>query len=227
QFGRGEDFGHYPRDEAADLSRLEALGVDLVFAPSTQEVYPAGFATTVDVGPLGERLEGAARPGHFRGVATVVTILFDLLGPGRAFFGQKDGQQTIVIRRLVRDLGLPVEVVVCPTIREPDGLAISSRNRFLSAEERAAAPVLSRALARVREAYERGEQNGDRLRELMRTTVAEEDLAALAYPSVAGERSWDELDSVGGAASPDGALVSLAVRLPSARLIDCLYLESG
>ena len=146
QFGPNEDFNRYPRDEAADLALLESLGVDVAFLPSVEEMYPPGGTTFVDVGPLGEVLEGAARPGHFRGVATVVTKLFSMVQPHRAYFGQKDGQQSVVVRRFTRDLGLPVEIMVCPTVRESDGLALSSRNRYLTPEERAQAPALYRAL---------------------------------------------------------------------------------
>ena len=222
QFGPGEDFDRYPRDEAADLERLRQCGVDLVFVPPVEEVYPRGFTTFVDPGPLGAVLEGAARPGHFRGVATVVTILLALFRPERAYFGQKDGQQTIVVRRLVRDLGVPVEIVVCPTVREPDGLAISSRNRYLSPDERAAAPVLFRALRDVDEAYRSGERDGNRLRELMRARLDAEPLAQADYVSVADTETLQELGRV-----DRPALASVAVRFPSARLIDCLPLDGS
>ena len=222
QFGPGEDFDRYPRDEAADLDRLRERGVDLVFVPPVEEVYPRGFSTFVDPGPLGEVLEGAERPGHFRGVATVVTILLALFRPQRAYFGQKDGQQTIVVRRLVRDLGLPVEICVCPTVREPDGLAVSSRNRFLSSEERESAPVLFRALRDVDEAFRAGERDGYRLRELMRARLRAEPRGQPDYVSVADTETLQELDRV-----DRPALASLAVRFPSARLIDCLPLDEG
>ena len=146
QFGPNEDFANYPRTFEADMALLEAEGVGLLFAPAPDAVYPAGFATSIDVGPVAERLDGASRAGHFQGVATVVAKLFGIVGPDRAYFGQKDAAQVAVLRRMVRDLDLPVELVVCPTIREPDGLALSSRNRYLSADERAQALVLSRAL---------------------------------------------------------------------------------
>ncbi len=219
QFGPGEDFSRYPRDEAADLALLESLGVDVAFVPVVESVYPAGATTAVDVGRLGEVLEGAARPGHFRGVATVVTILFSLVVPDRAYFGQKDGQQAVVVKRFVRDLGLPVEVVVCPTVREVDGLALSSRNRYLSAEERAAAPALHCALQAAADALESGEQSADRLRELMRAEIARAAGAAVDYVSVADADTLDELATV-----DRPALASLAVRFPSTRLIDCLPL---
>jgi pantoate--beta-alanine ligase len=219
QFGPGEDFDRYPRDEAADLERLTTFGVDLVFAPSVETVYPRGFSTTVDPGPLGEILEGAVRPGHFRGVSTVVTILLQLAAPQRAYFGQKDGQQAIVVRRVVRDLGLPVEIRVMPTVREPDGLAVSSRNVYLSPTERAAAPVLHRALSDAAEAYEAGERSAESMRRLMRRAVESEPLAQLDYVSVADADDLGELDVV-----DRPALVSLAVRFGSTRLIDCLPL---
>jgi pantoate--beta-alanine ligase len=216
QFGPAEDLTRYPRDEAADLASCRDAGVDLVFMPPVEEIYPPGASTFVDVGPLGERLEGAMRPGHFRGVATVVTVLLALVGPELAFFGQKDGQQTVVIRRLVRDLGLGMEVRVVPTVREPDGLALSSRNRFLSPMERAAAPILSRALQAASGAVQVGEQDAERLRALMQDVLATEPLGKPDYVSVADADTLDELAVVDRA-----ALVSLAVRFPSVRLIDC------
>ncbi len=219
QFRPGEDFERYPRDEPGDLERFAAAGADVVFAPDVSAVYPSGFTTSVDVGPLGAVLEGSVRPGHFRGVATVVTILFGLVRPDRAYFGQKDGQQAIIVERLVRDLALFVEVVVCPTVREPDGLALSSRNVHLTPEERRAAPVLVRALSRVDEAYRSGERDAERLRQLIREEIASEPLASLEYASVADRETLQELQVV-----DRGALVSLAVRFPSTRLIDCLPL---
>lgn len=221
QFGPAEDLGRYPRDEATDLALFQAAGVDLVFAPDAEAVYPPGFGTTVHVG-VGDRLEGAARPAHFDGVATVVTILLSLVAPDRAYFGQKDGQQTVVVRRLVTDLGLPVEILVRPTVREPDGLAMSSRNRYLSAEERRAAPALYRALRRAAAAYDRGEHDGDRLRSLMREALEEEPLLRVDYVSVAHPETLEELEQT----AAEGALASVAARLPSVRLIDSLVLGS-
>jgi len=221
QFGPTEDLARYPRDESADLAILEQAGVDLVFVPTMEAIYPPGSGTTVHVA-VGELLEGAARPGHFVGVATVVTILLSLVLPDRAYFGQKDGQQTVVIRRLVEDLALPVEIIVCPTVREPDGLAMSSRNRYLSAAERAAAPVLHRALQAALSAYRDGETDGEQLRERIREVVAAEPLVRLEYASVADPLTLEELPD-----TKEGALASVAARLPSARLIDCLVLEGG
>lgn len=220
QFGPNEDFTRYPRTEDADLAMLESSGVDIAYLPSVEEMYPPGGSTFVDVGPLGELLEGAARPGHFRGVATVVTKLFAMVGPQRAYFGQKDGQQSVVVRRLTRDLGLPIEIVICPTVREPDGLALSSRNRYLTPDERAQAPALYSALQAAMSALDGGEQSADKLRSLMRDALAPATLAKPDYVSIADAESLEELTVV-----DRPALASLAVRFPSARLIDCQPLE--
>jgi pantoate--beta-alanine ligase len=219
QFGPLEDYERYPRDEPADLEIMGAAGVDVVFAPEVEEMYPAGYGTRIEVGPLGDILEGAIRPGHFGGVATVVTILLSLVRPTRAYFGQKDGQQAIIIRRLVRDLGLSLEIVVVPTVRESDGLALSSRNRYLPPAERDAAPVLYRALMAAEEAYADGERDARRLRELMHQELEAEPLVSADYVSVADAETLAELEHIEGP-----ALASLAVRLPSARLIDSLPL---
>ncbi|HEY8134636.1 MAG TPA: pantoate--beta-alanine ligase [Candidatus Limnocylindrales bacterium] len=220
QFGANEDLTRYPRDEQGDLALLESLGVDLAFLPAVEEIYPPGASMTVDVGRLGDVLEGTARPGHFRGVATVVTILFNLIAPNRAFFGQKDGQQSVVIRRLVRDLGMPVDVVVCPTVREADGLAMSSRNRYLTSQERSQAPILNRALQAAAGALASGDRSADSLRQFMRYELAAASLGNVDYVSVADAETLQELDVL-----DRPALASLAVRFPSARLIDCQPLE--
>lgn len=220
QFGPHEDFSRYPRDEAADLEMLGELGTDIAFVPAVEEIYPPGHTTNVDVGRLAEVLEGAARPGHFRGVATVVSILFNLVRPDRAYFGQKDGQQSVVIERMVRDLGMPVDIVVCPTVREADGLALSSRNRYLTPDERAQAPILNRALQAAATAHANGELSADALRDIMRREVAQATLGVADYVSVADADSLYELDVV-----ERPAIASLAVRFPSARLIDCLPLD--
>ena len=220
QFGPNEDFTRYPRDESADLAMLESLGVDLAFLPRVDEMYPPGATTFVDVGRLGEVLEGAARPGHFRGVATVVTKLFDMVQPDRAYFGQKDGQQSVVVKKLVRDLALPVEIVVCPTWREPDGLALSSRNRYLTAEERAQAPVLYRAMQAASAAAADGERSADKLRSLMLDALAPATLGKPDYVSIADAETLEEISVL-----DRPALASLAVRFPSARLIDCQPLD--
>jgi pantoate--beta-alanine ligase len=215
QFGDPADLARYPRSEARDIELCTEEDVDLVFAPSVEEVYPTGFDTTVKVGIVAQPLEGAARPGHFDGVATVVAILFDLVGAERAYFGQKDAQQLLVIRRMALDLALPTEVIAQPTVREPDGLAMSSRNVHLSPEERAAAPVLRRALVAGRSLRRRGEQSAEAIRSEMRGVVAEEPLANLEYVSVADMTTLAELDRVTGP-----ALLSMAVRFGSTRLID-------
>jgi pantoate--beta-alanine ligase len=216
QFGDPKDLEQYPRNEARDVAICTEEGVDLVFAPSVEEVYPPGFDTTVQVGAIAEPLEGAARPGHFDGVATVVAILLNLVGAEHAYFGQKDAQQVLVVRQMARDLAIPTEVIACPTVREPDGLAMSSRNVHLSPEERAAAPVLRRALLAAREGWAAGERSGEVLRQRMRAELASESLADPDYVSAADPRTLRELDVV----DPSGALLSLAVRLGSTRLID-------
>jgi len=215
QFGEASDFTRYPRDEARDLAICAAAGVDLVFAPSVDEVYPPGFDTVVTVGAIARPLEGAARPGHFDGVATVVAILFALVGAERAYFGTKDAQQIRVIRRMALDLALPTEVIACPTVREPDGLAMSSRNARLSRDARAAAPVVRRALLAARAAWEAGERSAETLRATMRAVLAAEPLADVEYVSVADDTTLEELDAVEGP-----ALLSLAVRFGDVRLID-------
>ncbi|MDH4141094.1 MAG: pantoate--beta-alanine ligase [Chloroflexota bacterium] len=215
QFGETTDFTRYPRNEARDLEICATAGVDLVFAPSVEEVYPVGFDTTVSVGGIARPLEGAARPGHFEGVATVVAILFSLVGAERAYFGTKDAQQVRVIRRMALDLALPTEVVPCPTIREADGLAMSSRNARLSPAARAAAPVIRRALLEAHRLWEEGERSGAQLRAAMRTTLASEPLARVEYVSVADDATLAELEVV-----DRPALLSLAVRFDEVRLID-------
>ncbi len=220
QFGPNEDFSSYPRDEAADLALLESLGVDVAFVPAVDEMYAPGALASVDVGRLGEVLEGAVRPGHFRGVATVVTMLLNLVGPDSAYFGQKDGQQSVVIRRVVRDLAIPTRIVVCRTVREPDGLAMSSRNRYLTPEERAQAPALHQALQAASAALANGASSADLLRQAMLERLVVATLGEVDYVSVADADTLEELDAV-----DRPALASLAVRFPSARLIDCLPLD--
>jgi pantoate--beta-alanine ligase len=222
QFNEAADYHRYPRDETRDLAIAEEEGIDLVFAPPVEEIYLPGFDTTVSVGAVARPLEGAARPGHFDGVATVVAILFDLVAAERAYFGQKDAQQVMVIRQMARDLAIPTEVIACPTVREPDGLALSSRNVHLLPEERAAAPVLRRALLAAAARWEAGERAADRLRETMRETLAEEPLARPDYVSVADGATLAELDRVDGP-----AILSLAVRFGDTRLIDNEVLSDG
>jgi pantoate--beta-alanine ligase len=200
----------------------EAESVDIVWAPQVSEVYPPGFDTTVSVGALAQRLEGAARPGHFDGVATVVAILFALIGAERAYFGQKDAQQVMIVRRMAEDLALSTRVVPCPTVREPDGLALSSRNVHLSPEERRAAPILWQALSAARNAWAAGERDGDVLRDVMRTTLATEPKAETDYVSCADALTLRELDRIEGP-----ALLSLAVVLGATRLIDNILLQEA
>jgi pantoate--beta-alanine ligase len=215
QFGDPADLERYPRNEARDLEICAEEGADLVFAPTVDEVYPSGFETVVQVGAVSRPLEGAARPGHFDGVATVVAILFNLVGAERAYFGQKDAQQLLVIRRMATDLAIPTEVVAHPTVRDPDGLAMSSRNVHLSPTQRAAAPVLRRALLAARSRRAAGERSAEALRSAMRDVLASEPLANLDYVSVADSSTLEELDTIDGP-----ALLSLAVRFGSTRLID-------
>ncbi|HUF39934.1 MAG TPA: pantoate--beta-alanine ligase [Anaerolineales bacterium] len=222
QFGPGEDLDAYPRNMMGDLAKLESEGVDLVWHPAKEDVYPAGFQTTVTVSQLSRRLEGEHRPGHFEGVATVVAKLFNIVRPDRAYFGQKDAQQAAVIKRMVRDLNFPVEIVICPTVRESDGLAMSSRNNYLSDIQRAAAPVLYRALSVARSAYEDGQRDGKALRELMLETLAEETLADPQYVSCADPQTLEELHKV-----EDDMLLSMAVVVGKTRLIDNFLLEGG
>src|SRR6185503_17991103 len=220
QFTVADDYTQYPRNEERDVAIAEAEVVDIVFAPDAAEVYPPGFDTVVSVGAVAKPLEGAARPGHFDGVATVVAILFDLVGADHAYFGQKDAQQVMVIRQMARDLAIATEVIACPTIREPDGLALSSRNVHLSAEERAAAPVLHRALLAARARWEDGERSAAALRSAMREMLTAEPLADVDYVSVADGTTLAELDRIEGP-----ALLSLAVRFGTTRLIDNELLE--
>src|SRR3954469_21269272 len=196
QFGDPKDLEQYPRNEARDVSICEAEGVDIVFAPPPEEVYPLGFDTTIRVGAIAEPLEGAARPGHFDGVATVVAILFNLVGADRAYFGQKDAQQLLVIRQMARDLAIATEVVAHPTVRESDGLALSSRNVHLAAEERAAAPVLRRALLAACDRWAAGERSSNALRQARADVLAPEPLAMPAYVSVADGRTLAELERI-------------------------------
>ena len=221
QFGDLKDLEKYPRDLEGDLEMLRDHGVDLVYVPTVDEVYPKGFDTWVDVGPLAEKLEGLHRPGHFRGVATVVSKLFNVMQPDRAYFGQKDGQQVVVIQKLARDLDMGVEVVVMPTIREPDGLAMSSRNVQLSADQRQAASVVHQALRRAYQLWIGCERNGDVLREAASQILrAELMVDSIDYVSVAGMSTLDESGHVDGR-----AMVSVAVHMGAVRLIDNIVLE--
>jgi pantoate--beta-alanine ligase len=220
QFGPGEDLSRYPRDEDRDLSIAGQLGVDVVFAPSVEEMYPTGQPeVTVDPGPLGERLEGAARPGHFRGVATVVAKLFDVVGPSTAYFGEKDAQQLAVIRRMVRDLSLPVVVEGCPTVREPDGLATSSRNAYLSPEQREAAGCLFLALSEAAQMARGGERDAATVVAAMAREIGATPEARIDYAAVVDDETFDEVSTIAG---PARALV--AARFGETHLIDNLLL---
>ena len=221
QFAEGDDFNQYPRDLDADLDMLRDNGTDLVFVPDVSEIYPPGFDTWVDVGPITSLLEGAARPGHFRGVATVVAKLFGIVQPERAYFGQKDGQQTVVVRKLARDLDMGVEIVVLPTVREPDGLAMSSRNVRLNPEQRLAAVAVYAGLSAARSLWVQGETDARALRDAARRRlVAEPLLGHIDYVSVANPDTLEELDT-----AEIGAMLSTAVHLGPVRLIDNLILE--
>lgn len=215
QFGPDEDLGRYPRDEARDLSLLEAEGVDAVFAPDVREMYPEGFSTYATVEKLTERLEGERRPVHFRGVTTVVLKLLNIVQPQRAYFGRKDAQQLAVVRRMVRDLNVPVEIAGMPIVREADGLAMSSRNVYLTPEQRTAALVLSRSLRHAGQRYASGERDASAIRGEMEAMIAAEALAALDYVSIADSETLDEVERI-----ERPALVSLAVRFGGTRLID-------
>ena len=222
QFGPREDLARYPRDLDRDRALLQGAGCDLLFVPAAAEMYAPGAATAVDVGPVASPLEGERRPGHFRGVATVVLKLLNIVQPDRAYFGEKDAQQLAVIRRLVRDLDVPVAIVGCPTVREADGLAKSSRNSYLDPDDRRAAPVLYRALSAARESWQRGERRPGVLRDLMTATLASEPRARVDYVSAADPSSFEELQD----ATSGPVLLSMAVQVGRARLIDNVLLPA-
>ena len=219
QFGSNEDFATYPRDLSRDRARFAEAGVDVVFAPEAGTMYAADFSTYVNVEGLTDRLEGAARPGHFRGVTTVVCKLLNLVQPHRAYFGRKDAQQLRVIQRMVRDLDIPTTIVPIETVREPDGLALASRNVHLKPDERAAARVLYQALQAAQQRYAAGERNPDVLRAAMYAVLAREPLVDVDYASIANDETLAELATVAGP-----ALASLAVRIGATRLIDAIEL---
>ena len=219
QFGPKEDLSRYPRPFERDCELLEKEGVDLLFAPSAEEMYPAGAVTYVTVEGLSEKLCGKSRPGHFRGVTTVVAKLFHIIEPDAAFFGQKDAAQATIIRRMVRDLNLPVEIVVCPIVREPDGLAMSSRNAYLDAQQRKSALVLSRSLKEVQNLFDRGERKASRLIEAGKQIFAQEPAARLDYFEIVEPDTLDAISEVHGA-----ALVAVAAFVGTTRLIDNLAL---
>jgi len=227
QFGPGEDFANYPRTFDDDCAQLASAGVDLLFAPSAVDIYPPGNTTFIDPGPIATRLDGASRPGHFRGVATIVTRLFAIVAPDRAYFGQKDAAQVAVLRHIVRDLNLPVTLIACPIVREPDGLAMSSRNRYLSPVERKRALILSRALTAARKLVDSGETRADSLRTAMLNTLdlPDPDPAAAAVPvrldyaAVVDPDTLLPLDD-----TSNGALLAVAAFIGPTRLIDNLLL---
>ena len=215
QFSPNEDLARYPHDLPRDLNLLHSLGVDLAWTPTAGAMYPKEFQTWVEVEALTERLEGELRPGHFRGVTTVVAKLFNAIQPQKAYFGQKDAQQAAVIRRMTLDLNFPIEIIVCPTVREPDGLALSSRNKYLEGEDRQAALVLYRALSAAKAEHEGGARDAEKLRSRVRETVAAEPRAQLQYVSCADYDTLEELEEITGK-----TLLSLAVLIGKTRLID-------
>jgi pantoate--beta-alanine ligase len=220
QFGANEDLSKYPRDLERDLSLLQPLGVDLVWNPTPEAMYPAGYQTWVEVKKLTRPLEGAMRPEHFKGVTTIVAKLFNAVQPQRAYFGQKDAQQAAVIRQMVQDLNFPIEMVICPTTREADGLAMSSRNKYLEGADRPAATILFRALSAAKSAYVGGERNAEKLRILMKDTLASEPRTQMQYVSCADYDTLEELDVVSGK-----SLLLMAALIGKTRLIDNFILE--
>lgn len=223
QFGPTEDLDRYPRDEAADLARLEQHGVDLLLNPSLEEIYPEGFDTLVHVGGITDRLEGERRPGHFDGVTTIVLKLLNIMQPDRAYFGEKDAQQLRVVRQLVRDLNLPIEIIACPTVRDPDGLALSSRNAYLSAEERTDALALSRGLRLAEAAFSSGERDAERLRAIVHAELEAAPLVRIDYISLTDNETLIEQS---GQIEPP-ALLSLAAHVGKTHLIDNTTLHNG
>jgi pantoate--beta-alanine ligase len=222
QFGPNEDLESYPRDIPRDLSFLEKVGTDLVWLPTPEVMYPPEFQTWVSVEQVTQPLEGGRRPGHFRGVTTIVAKLFNGVLPQRAYFGQKDAQQAVVIQQMARDLNFPIEITICPIAREAGGLAMSSRNSYLDSAQRQAATVLNRALSAAKSAYESGERGGERLRQVMEAVIRTEPLARLQYVSVAHPLTLEELEVVG-----EDALLSMAVYVGKTRLIDNFLLRDG
>jgi len=220
QFGPREDFGAYPRELNRDLELLRKEGVDIVFVPSDDEMYPPEFSSWVDVEKVTEQLEGASRSGHFRGVTTVVAKLFNIVQPSRAYFGQKDAQQAVVIKRMVADLNMGIEIIVVPTVRESDGLAMSSRNIYLSLGERQAATILFKALTLARQLRQGGEKDAGKIRRQMTSLIQKEPLARIDYVSIADAETLEELNLI-----DRPALASLAVRIGKTRLIDNMPLE--
>jgi pantoate--beta-alanine ligase len=220
QFGAGEDFERYPRDVERDSELLQEKGCHLLFLPETETIYPEGHSTHVDMAAPAERLEGEFRPGHFRGVATVVTQLLNLVRPDIAVFGEKDAQQLAVVRRLIRDLHLPVEIVSHPTVRESDGLALSSRNAYLSAEQRAAAATIYRALSSARQRIEKGERSAQAIRHGLREVLLQEPLIDLEYAEVVDATTFEPILRIRGS-----IVMPVAARIGTTRLIDNISME--
>ena len=221
QFGPNDDYNRYPRDLTRDAATLTDYNVDYIFAPSVEEIYPKGFSTAVFVEGISDQMEGASRPGHFRGVATVVSILLNVIRPDFAFFGQKDAQQTVVVKRLVRDLAFDTEILILPTVREESGLALSSRNAYLEDDERNAATVLYKSLKKAKEAFKNGERSGQRLAEIVKAVIDTEPRARLDYVSVSDADTLEPLERL----DDRSVLVALAVRIGKARLIDNVILN--
>ncbi|HEY32320.1 MAG TPA: pantoate--beta-alanine ligase [Dehalococcoidia bacterium] len=220
QFGPTEDFEDYPRDTKRDLAMLEEAGTDVVFTPSVAEMYPERFSSWVEVGKLTERLEGAARPIHFRGVTTICTKLFNIVEPTRAYFGQKDAQQALVLKKMVADLNMNLEIVVCPIIREPDGLSMSSRHVYLNQEQRWAAVSLYQAIKLAEELWAQGERDAERLRQVVIEHIQQQPLAEIEYVSIADTEILEELETI-----TSSALLSLVVRFGKTRLLDNTILK--
>jgi len=220
QFGPNEDLSKYPRDIDRDLKLIEPLGTDLIWMPTPEIMYPQGYQTWVEVEAITKLLEGAMRPGHFKGVTTVVAKLFTGVQPHKAYFGQKDAQQAAVIRQMVRDLNFPIEIVVCPIVREADGLAMSSRNVYLDPEQRKAATVLFRSLSTAKNLFDSGERDAEKIREKMKEVLAGEPLAEVQYVSCADYDSLEELDEI-----KEKSLLSMAVFIGKTRLIDNFVLD--
>ncbi len=220
QFGPAEDFKTYPRNTERDLAMLRKERTDIVFMPAAEEMYPEGFNSWVDVEKVTDRLEGNCRPGHFKGVATVVAKLFNIVEPTRAYFGQKDAQQALVIKKMVADLNMNLEVIVAPTVRESDGLAMSSRNVYLNPQERQSATILFKALTLAQNLWGRGERNAEHIRQEMTFIISKEPLAKIEYVSIADAKTLEELTEI-----DKPALASLAVKVGKTRLIDNMLLE--
>ncbi|MEW6410582.1 MAG: pantoate--beta-alanine ligase [Nitrospirota bacterium] len=220
QFGPAEDYEQYPRDLTGDIEKVESTGGDIVFVPPVSEMYPTGYLTYVDVERITDTLCGSSRPGHFKGVATVVTKLFNIVKPHRAFFGQKDYQQTVVIRRMVRDLNMGVEIIVCPTVRELDGLAMSSRNSYLNPQERKAATVLYRSLKTAEEIIKAGERDTSVIYDKIQQIIIAEPLCSIDYINIVHPETLEDIKSI-----TEKTVLALAVRIGSTRLIDNILVE--